>query len=137
MADEIKPRIPAGEDLNAVLGIEIVDIETTRVTGRMPVANRIKQPFGVVHGGAHAAFAETLASVGTLSAVHGDGKIALGMSNQTQFLRSITEGTVHGEAVAIHRGSSTWIWDVTLTDDEGRVAAVSRLTIAVREMRPS
>ncbi|MFY9487258.1 MAG: PaaI family thioesterase [Solirubrobacterales bacterium] len=137
MADKTKSHIPAGEDLNGVLGIEIVEMEIGRATGRMPVANRVKQPYGVVHGGAYAAFAETLASAGTLNAVHGDGKIALGMSNQTQFLRSITEGTVHGEAVAIHRGSSTWIWDVTMTDDEGRVAAVSRMTIAVRDARPS
>jgi uncharacterized protein (TIGR00369 family) len=99
------------------------------------VTNKIKQPFGIVHGGAYAAFAETLASVGTYRAIAEQGKVAMGMSNQTSFLRSVTEGTVHAEAIAIHRGSTTWVWDVTLTDDEGRVCAVSRMTIAVRELR--
>lgn len=124
--------IPPGEGLDGALGIVIESAEDGRVTGRMPVAKRIQQPYGVVHGGAHAALAETLASAGTFQAVYQDGKIALGMANQTQFLRSATEGTVHGEAVAIYRGSTTWIWDVTLSDDDGRVLAVSRMTIAVR-----
>lgn len=124
--------VPPGEGLDGALGIVIESAEAGRVTGRMPVERRIKQPYGVVHGGAHAALAETLASAGTFQAVYQDGKIALGMANQTQFLCSATEGTVHGEAVAIHRGSTTWIWDVTLRDDDGRVLAVSRVTIAVR-----
>jgi uncharacterized protein (TIGR00369 family) len=135
MPEEVQPVIPLEETLDATLGIKLDEVEIGRVTGHMPVVNGIKQPYGVVHGGAHAAFAETLASVGTFRAVYDEGKVALGMSNQTQFLRSITEGTVHGEALAIHRGRSTWVWDVTLRDDDGNVCAVSRMTIAVRESR--
>jgi 1,4-dihydroxy-2-naphthoyl-CoA hydrolase len=135
MSDAPNPALPLDDDLNAALGFVVDEIEIGRVTGHAPVENRIKQPFGIVHGGAHAAFAETLASVGTYRAVAEEGKIAMGMSNQTQFLRSVTEGTIHAEALAIHRGATTWVWDVTLSDDEGRVVAVSRLTIAVRELR--
>lgn len=124
--------IPPGEGLDGALGIVIESIEDGRATGSMPVENRIRQPYGVVHGGAHAALAETLASAGTYQGVYQNGEIALGMANQTQFMRSATAGTVHGEAVAIHRGSTTWIWDVTMRDDDGRVLAVSRMTIAVR-----
>ena len=68
-------------------------------------------------------------------AVATEGKVALGMTNSSQFLRATTEGTVHGEAVAIHRGRTTWVWDVQMKDDEGRLLAVSRLTIAVRDAR--
>lgn len=124
-----------GKDLNAALGFEIDEVEIGRVTGHFEVEDRVKQPFGIVHGGAHAAFAETLASLGTYRAVAEEGKIAMGMSNQTQFLRAATTGTVHAEALAIHRGSTTWVWDVTMRDDEDRILAVCRMTIAVRQQR--
>jgi 1,4-dihydroxy-2-naphthoyl-CoA hydrolase len=134
MAFNFTPAIPPDRDLNAALGIKLDSIDDDgTMHGTMPVEDRIKQPYGVIHGGAHAAFAETLASAGTYVAVSEQGKIALGMSNHTQFLRSADSGTVHGRAVPIHRGRTTWVWDVTLSDDEGRVLAVSRLTIAVRD----
>jgi uncharacterized protein (TIGR00369 family) len=63
------------------------------------------------------------------------GKIAMGMSNNTSFLRSVTSGTIHAEALAIQQGSTTWVWDVTLKDEQDRVCAVSRVTIAVRDRR--
>jgi uncharacterized protein (TIGR00369 family) len=135
MSEPSFPDLPVSDDLNAALGFTIDEVEPGRVTGHAPVTNKIKQVFGIVHGGAHAAFAETLASVGTYVAVAEDGKVAMGMSNNTTFMRSLTEGTVHAEAIAIHRGSTTWIWDVTLKDDDGRTCAVSRVTIAVRELR--
>lgn len=134
MAFNFTPAIPPDRDLNAALGIKLESIDADgTMHGTMPVEDRIKQPYGVIHGGAHAAFAETLASAGTHVGVSDQGKIALGMSNHTQFLRSADAGTVHGRAVPIHRGRTTWVWDVTLSDDEGRVLAVSRLTIAVRD----
>ena len=135
MSEPAHPIVPLSEDLNSALGFHVDEVEIGRVTGHFEVENRVKQPFGIVHGGAHAAFAETLASIGTFRAVAEDGKIAMGMSNSTTFLRSSTGGTIHAEAIALHRGSTTWVWDVTLRDDEGRSVAISRLTIAVRERR--
>ena len=64
-----------------------------------------------------------------------DGNYAVGLSNQTSFLRPITEGTVHAEATRRHRGRTTWLWDVEISDDAGRLCAVSRMTIAVRPQR--
>jgi len=86
----------------------------------------------MIHGGVYAAIAETLASTGTARGVYSAGGAALGMSNNTSFLRPITEGSVHGNAVAIHRGRTTWVWDVEMRDDEGRLCATARVTIAVR-----
>jgi uncharacterized protein (TIGR00369 family) len=87
---------------------------------------------GLVHGGVYASMAESLASLATAMAVASEGKMAMGLSNATSFMRPITEGTVHATARRIHRGRTTWIWDVSITDDDGRLCAVTRMTIAVR-----
>jgi uncharacterized protein (TIGR00369 family) len=85
-----------------------------------------------VHGGAYAAIAESLASAATYQAVTGDGMTALGLSNHTSFLRPVLDGTVEVEARRVHRGRTTWLWDVDHRDGEGRLCAVSRVTVAVR-----
>jgi 1,4-dihydroxy-2-naphthoyl-CoA hydrolase len=135
MNDHPQPILPLDEDLNSALGFHVDEVEIGRVTGHFDVENRVRQPFGIVHGGAHAALAETLASVGTFRAVAGDGKIAMGMSNDTSFLRATTSGTITAEAIALSQGNTTWVWDVKLTDEQDRLVAVSRVTIAVRERR--
>jgi uncharacterized protein (TIGR00369 family) len=122
-------------DLNAVLGFSFELGEDDAVSGSFEVSDRVRQPFGIVHGGAYAALAETLASVGTYTAVAKDGMIAMGMSNNTTFLRALSSGTVKALALPIHRGSTTWVWDVTFSGDDGRTCAVSRVTIAVRQPR--
>ena len=76
--------------------------------------------------------AEALASLGTNHGVVGEGKVALGMSNSCSFLRPITAGSIHATARRRHRGRTTWIWDVELTDDDGRLCALGRVTVAVR-----
>lgn len=135
MNDQTPANPYLGRDLNAALNFKIDSVEEGNVKGHFDVHDGVRQPYGIVHGGAYAALAETLASVGTYAAVAPEGKIAMGMANNTQFLRSVSEGTVSAEAVAIQRGRTTWVWDVTLTDSEGRTCAVCRMTIAVRERR--
>jgi len=85
-----------------------------------------------VHGGVYAAIAESLASWGTANRVIPEGRVAVGLSNQTSFLRPITEGTIHATATSKHRGRTTWVWEVEITDDRGRLCVLSRVTIAVR-----
>lgn len=135
MNEQEQTLVSLDEDLNATLGFVLDEMEDHRVTGHFEVENRVRQPFGIVHGGAYASIAETLASVGTYRAVAGQDKIAMGMSNDTTFLRSVSSGRVDAVAEAIHTGSTTWVWEVKLSDDQGRLCAVSRLTIAVRERR--
>jgi uncharacterized protein (TIGR00369 family) len=110
-----------------------VEFADGRVRGQVTVRDELKQPFGLVHGGVYAAIAESLASFGTALAVAPDGKLAMGLSNQTSFLRPITEGTIHAVAVARHRGRTTWVWEVEMSDDRGRLCVLTRMTIAVRE----
>jgi uncharacterized protein (TIGR00369 family) len=113
-------------------GLELDELGDEIVRGRVSVREHLMQPVGIVHGGVHAAIAEGLASLGTNYGVAGNGEIGLGMSNQCSFLRPIGSGTIHGTARRRHRGRTTWVWDVELTDDEGRLCAVSRVTVAVR-----
>jgi len=117
---------------DALIGLEILEQGDELVLARLPVRDALKQPLGLVHGGVLASIAETLASVGTAVAVLPEGNAAMGMSNQTSFLRPIAEGTLHARAQRRHRGRTTWIWDVEITDDDGRLCALSRMTIAVR-----
>ncbi len=118
-------------------GLEIDEATDELVRGHVAVVEHVRQPVGLVHGGVHASIAEALASVGTNVGVVSEGKIGLGQSNHSSFLRPITEGTIHAFARRRHRGRTTWIWDVELTDDEGRLCALSRVTIAVRSIEPS
>jgi 1,4-dihydroxy-2-naphthoyl-CoA hydrolase len=122
--------------LGDVLGFEHLECGDERASARFEVAQKHKQPFGLVHGGVYAALAEGLASEATARAVGPDGFVAQGMSNNISFLRPVFEGKVHAEAVRRHRGRTTWVWDVDITDDGGRLCATCRLTIAVRPMTP-
>jgi 1,4-dihydroxy-2-naphthoyl-CoA hydrolase len=114
-------------------GLEVDEATDELVRGRVLVREHLLQPVGLVHGGVHASIAEALASLGTNVGVVPEGKIGLGQSNQSSFLRPVSKGTIHGLARRRHRGRTTWVWDVELTDDDGRLCAVSRVTIAVRE----
>ena len=116
-------------------GLELLDVDEQQVTARVRVRDEIKQPAGLVHGGVYASIAESMASLATALAVLPHGETAMGLSNATSFLRPITEGFVHAHATRLHRGRTTWVWDVRFSDDDGRTCAVTRMTIAVRAPR--
>jgi 1,4-dihydroxy-2-naphthoyl-CoA hydrolase len=131
--------IEGAEQINALLlgfdrlyGLELVECSDSEVRAQVKVCDELKQPAGLVHGGVFASMAESMASLATAITVLDDGAIAMGLSNSTSFLRPITAGTVHGHATRLHRGRTTWVWDVRFTDDAGHLCAVTRMTIAVR-----
>ena len=120
--------------LDDLLGFEGYEFDGEgTATARIAVHDGVKQPFGIVHGGTYAALAETLASRATFEAVQ-PGMAAIGQSNESIFLRPITAGTIHARATTLHRGRTSWVWNVEMTDDEGRLCATSRLIIAVRPL---
>lgn len=126
--------VPVTGTLPEVLGIEGYERpEDGLASARMPVIDAVRQPFGIVHGGSLAALAETIASRATYESV-GPESIAMGQSNETTFLRPVSEGVVEAVARVRHRGRTSWVWDVDMIDGEGRLCAVSRLIIAVRPM---
>jgi uncharacterized protein (TIGR00369 family) len=127
-------RLAWADTLDGLIGLEIDDLEAVGVrTARLPVLPRVCQPMGIVHGGVYAAIAESLASMGTADGVIALGKVPLGMSNNTSFLRPVSEGSVHARAEAFHRGRTSWVWDVEMRNDDGKLCATSRVTIAVRD----
>ena len=121
---------PVGFD--RLYGLELLDVSETEAHAQVKVRDELLQPAGLVHGGVFASIAETLASAATWLGVHEDGRTAQGLSNQTSFLRPILSGTIHATARRRHRGRTTWVWEVDITDDEGRLCALVRMTIAVR-----
>jgi uncharacterized protein (TIGR00369 family) len=128
-----QPLIPFERTFDALYGLEVLELGAERARAQVPVHDGVRQPMGLVHGGVYASIAESLTSSATAVAVHPEGRTAQGLSNQTSFLRPILEGTVHAEAIRRHRGRTTWVWEVEFTDDAGRLCALVRMTIAVRE----
>ncbi len=130
-------RIPlpneAAVGFDALYGLELIEVSGDVVCGRVLVRDELKQPAGLVHGGVYAAVAESLASYGTALVVMPEGRMAMGLSNNASFIRPITGGTIHAMARPRHRGRSTWVWEVELLDDDDRLCALARVTIAVRE----
>jgi 1,4-dihydroxy-2-naphthoyl-CoA hydrolase len=113
-------------------GIEFLSLSDAEVRARLTVRDELKQPAGLIHGGVYASMAESMASLATALGVYEQGQQAMGLSNSTSFLRPITEGVVHASATRVHRGRTTWVWDVRFSDDSDRTCAVTRMTIAVR-----
>lgn len=124
----------AAQGFDALYGLEVTKVEADRVSGTVPVRDELRQPAGLVHGGVLASIAESLASMATAVAVIPQGKMAMGLANQTSFLRPIAQGTIRATAHRRHAGRTTWVWDVEFTDDEGRLCALTRMTVAVREL---
>jgi 1,4-dihydroxy-2-naphthoyl-CoA hydrolase len=124
----------AGEDgPGLAFGLVYGEVSAERVEASVPVEPPVQQPFGLVHGGVYSTIAESICSSATAIAVASEGKIAMGQSNSANFLRPITQGTVHAVATRRHAGRTTWLWDVDFTDDDGKLAATVRMTVAVRE----
>ena len=129
------PSLPWGETtgFDGLYGLELLTLSDTEVTARVVVRDELKQPGGLVHGGVFASIAESIASIATWVAVHEEGRSAQGLSNQTSFLRPIVEGTIHAVGRRRHRGRTTWVWEVEISDDQERLCALVRMTIAVRD----
>jgi len=117
---------------DGLYGLEVLTISDEEVTAQVAVRDELKQPAGLVHGGVLASIAESVASLATWVAVRDEGLSPQGLSNQTSFLRPILEGTIHAVGRRRHRGRTTWIWEVEISDDQARLCALVRMTIAVR-----
>jgi 1,4-dihydroxy-2-naphthoyl-CoA hydrolase len=131
----MEPKLPTqtGQGFDALYGLEILELNAELARGQVVVRDELKQPAGLVHGGVYAAIAESLASFGTEVAMFPQGKLVMGLSNQTSFLRPITEGVIHAQARRRHQGRTTWVWNVEIHDDAGRLCVLTRMTIAVTE----
>lgn len=123
------------ETLMEALHIRIVTLEKEKVVAEMPVDGRVKQPFGLLHGGASVALAETAASVGAYHLVDQEKQFVVGLEINANHIRSKKDGMVTAVGVPLHVGRSTMVWEVKLTDEENKLLCVSRCTIAVRSIQ--
>jgi 1,4-dihydroxy-2-naphthoyl-CoA hydrolase len=114
-----------------LLGIEIVELTPKRVVATMPVDERTRQPFGILHGGASVALAETVASLGAVMNVDLAQSSAVGLEINANHLRAKKTGVVRATATPIHVGRSTHVWEVRIVDEEERLVCMSRCTLAV------
>ena len=117
------------------LGIEFLEVGDDWLKGRMPVDARTHQPFGVLHGGASVALAETLASWAGTMAVGADS-ICVGMEINANHVRPVREGWVYGVAKAEALGRTTQVWSIRITDEQDRLVCISRMTLAVVPAQP-
>jgi uncharacterized protein (TIGR00369 family) len=127
----IHPEMFSGGDLGSRLGITLLSGTPQQVTGTMPVEGN-RQPYGLLHGGASAALAETLGSIGAM--LHaGPGRYAVGVDLSATHHRAAREGTITGTATALHLGRTVATYDIALTDDTGRRICTARLTCNLRD----
>jgi uncharacterized protein (TIGR00369 family) len=124
------PEFPA-ETLLTTLGIEIVEATRERVVARMPVGPRVHQPFGLLHGGASVALAETVASTAAWMQIDPAREAVVGIEINANHLRAKRDGVVTAAATPVHVGRRTQVWDVRVSDEQDRAVCVSRCTLAV------
>jgi 1,4-dihydroxy-2-naphthoyl-CoA hydrolase len=125
--------LPLERTLDGTIGVEVLEVGDEVIRGRLKVEDRIRQPYGIVHGGAIAALAESLTSMGTARGVLGDGKIAMGQEINASFMRPLTAGHVNALCRVRRKGRTAWNWEVEISDDDGRLCSLLRATIAVRD----
>jgi uncharacterized protein (TIGR00369 family) len=121
--------------LPTTLGIEIVELSTSRVVATMPVDQRTRQPFGILHGGASIALAETVASFGAVALIDRERYVAVGQEINGNHLRPKLDGVVRAVGTPVHVGRTTQVWSIEIRDEEGRLVCISRCTMAIVERR--
>jgi 1,4-dihydroxy-2-naphthoyl-CoA hydrolase len=121
--------------LAAQLGMEMTEIGRDFVSGRMPVDHRTAQPYGLLHGGASIALAETLGSLAAAMTVDSASKLVVGQEINANHIRAVREGHVTGTARPVHLGGRSQVWSIEVVDPAGRLVCISRLTLVVLDRR--
>jgi 1,4-dihydroxy-2-naphthoyl-CoA hydrolase len=115
------------------IGIIFTEIGKDYLSGKMPVDQRTKQPYGILHGGASVVLAETLGSMASAMCVDQNKFITVGLEINANHVRSVSDGYVYGKAQLIHLGKKTHIWDIRIVNEKEELTCISRITIAVLE----
>ncbi|MBC9914617.1 hotdog fold thioesterase [Chitinophaga varians] len=119
--------------MNEHLGMEFTEVGDNYLRIRMPVDHRTVQTYGILHGGASVALAETVGSIASTLVIDPAIEICVGMEINANHIRSAREGYVHGIATPIHLGRRSHIWEIRITDDEQRLICICRHTVAVMD----
>jgi 1,4-dihydroxy-2-naphthoyl-CoA hydrolase len=119
------------ETLIKTLEIEVLEASPEKVVATMPVQPKVHQPFGLLHGGASVALAETVASLGAFLSVADQGMTAVGLEINANHLRGVRDGLVTATATPIHKGRSTHVWQIEIKDQNDKMVCTSRCTLAI------
>jgi 1,4-dihydroxy-2-naphthoyl-CoA hydrolase len=130
---EIRDQLHRG--MAHTIGIELKLLTPEKVIATMPVDDRTRQPFGLLHGGASAALAETVASLGAFLNVDPETQAAVGVELNANHIRGKTEGIVTATATPLHRGRTIHVWEIRIEDEEARLICASRCTLAIVSRR--
>jgi len=117
------------------IGIEYLEISENYIKARMPVDERTRQPYGILHGGASLAFAETLGSVAARLSIDNEQKRCVGIEINANHLRSVHEGFVYGTVKPINIGRTLHVWEITINDEENRLVCISRMTLSILDKK--
>ena len=115
-------------NMDKALGIEVTEIGDDYIVAKMPVTEKTKQPYGILHGGASCVLAESIGSTAAALSMDGSKKYPVGIEINANHISSPTEGFVHAKAVPVHIGGSTSVWNIDITDDAGKRVCYSRFT---------
>ena len=126
-----KINFTAQNTMLSALGIEITDVGDDFVCGKMPVDNRTKQPFGLLHGGASVALAETLGSIGGTTKIYNNNQTVVGIAINANHLKSVRDGWVYGKAIPIQINNKIQVWEIKITNETKELICICRLTLAV------
>ncbi|MEQ9427072.1 MAG: hotdog fold thioesterase [Cyclobacteriaceae bacterium] len=117
------------------IGIEVTEIGEDYIIARMPVDKRTHQPMGLLHGGASVVLAETLGSLGATFCVDQTKQYCVGLDINANHVKAVREGFVYGKALPIHIGKKTQVWEIKITNEEGQLVCISRITMAVIDIK--
>lgn len=126
-----------GASMASHLGIEFTEIGDDYVRARMPVDDRTRQPFGILHGGASVALAETLGSTGAGLVIDLTKYRGVGQEINANHVRAVKEGFVIGTARPLHLGRRSHVWEIRIVDEQERLVCISRITMAIIDRQPS
>jgi 1,4-dihydroxy-2-naphthoyl-CoA hydrolase len=117
------------------LGIEFTEIGLDYICAKMPVDQRTRQPFGLLHGGASVVLAESLGSIGAQCCIDPERQYCVGLDINANHIRGVKEGYVYGRATPLHLGRTTQVWEIRIVNEKDQLVCISRLTLAVLDKK--
>jgi len=127
---------PMGKNtLGEHLGMQFVEIGDDYLIASMPVDSRTHQPYGILHGGASVALAETVGSIAAALVVDHEKFLCVGLDINANHVKSVRSGTVFAKATPLHLGASTHVWDIKITNEQGSLVCISRLTVSILQRK--
>lgn len=128
----VKKEPVAESNFDTYIGTEWISLDPDDARARIEMRDELRQPYGLMHGGVYSTLIESLCSYATAVAVHEDGNICLGQAIEVSILRPVSAGYAECRAVVRHRGRTTWVWEAEVLDDDRRLCALAKMTMAVR-----